>query len=290
MRWIKTDDYSHYEQDGHTFFWQGDEIMVARPDGETDYIPLNRPIAPYASYAVIKYLKPPKKGVCHKCKKEFVYTGQCPYYCPECEEIKNRPKPEKPTYFCSTCGIELKRKSQFCASCRKDYLRKYNTEYVRKQRGSVVFENCIVCGKPLERAGQKYCTTKCGGLARKGPTYKKTCSVCGNEFETHRHNQHICGGKDGPCFKKHHNVLMTTWQNKKEEKTYTHCSDCGKPLTEKYFQYCDDCKYGPHMRKCVICGEEFEKIKDALTCGKECQKEYRRIWENERYWRRKNGM
>lgn len=62
---------------------------------------------------------------------------------------------------------------------------------------------CGNCGSDLDRAGKKYCTTRCGEIARgqrlPGPLSLRTCALpeCDERFQPKRHMQQCCCERHG---------------------------------------------------------------------------------------------
>lgn len=118
--------------------------------------------------------------------------------------------------------------------------------------------SCVICGKKFEAKGSQ---TTC-----QGPHYK-TCAVCGTPF-VYKH----LSDKRKTCSRKCWSQLR---KNNLAKVEHT-CEYCGKKFfsTGNKVRFCE----GPHFRKCVICGKEFEidLHKDttmkslAKTCSPEC--------------------
>lgn len=129
---------------------------------------------------------------------------------------------------------------------------------------------------------------------------KKICKICGKEFETnsnrticydkHYRKCEICGDMfelkwpytQKTCDKSECRAAHTRNVSNSKQRT---CALCGKPFYPRSprQKYCD----GPHLKKCVICGKEFEYNKDTVdkqTCGsKSCVQALREQTCSERF-------
>ena len=109
---------------------------------------------------------------------------------------------------------------------------------------------CRVCGKEFETSSNR---TVCYN------THYRQCEICGDTFELKwPYTQKTC---DKAVCRAAHTRNVS---NSKEHI----CELCGKPFYPRSprQKYCD----GPHLKKCVICGKEFEYTKDTVdkkTCG-----------------------
>lgn len=128
-----------------------------------------------------------------------------------------------------------------------------------KARVEPVLRRCVICGKEFQPYGNQ---TTCSG-----PHYK-VCKVCGKQFEFH----HLADKRE-TCSRECWTQLRKISISNKE----LTCLYCGKKFrsTSSTAKYCP----GPHYKKCVICGKDFEidlssglKIEDTpKTCSPECK-------------------
>lgn len=115
---------------------------------------------------------------------------------------------------------------------------------------------CKICGKIFERVGN--------GVYCEGPHYRP-CPVCGEPVAYHRPGDpYVCCSKE--CSK--------TLSDRSKMKSYTKiCKECGKEFHPKQAnqKFCS----GPHVSKCVICGNEFEytcrPTEKPKTCSSRCR-------------------
>ena len=82
---------------------------------------------------------------------------------------------------CSAPGCDRRVRSAKSGLCE--------AHYYRLRRGSSaglapLAKDCANCGKPLVRNQSKYCSHKCGTRLERGTPNRRSCSVCGSEFET----------------------------------------------------------------------------------------------------------
>ena len=121
---------------------------------------------------------------------------------------------------------------------------------MKKDPNKWVTLNCGVCGEEfeqykstVERYNIRYCSQKCGGIARgKKKELIKNCKACGNEFKYSRSaNTDFCSRK-----------CKSDWRRSGGE--YKNCKNCSK---EYYVQKC-------------------QKDKDGGCCSNKCSGEYRK--------------
>lgn len=117
-----------------------------------------------------------------------------------------------------------------------------------------MLKHCKICGKEFEtKKNRTICYDK----------HTRICEICGKEFELHwPYTQKTCSSN--MCRAQH---IRNVSNSKKKV-----CELCGKEFAPKSprQKYCE----GPHIRRCIVCGTEFEYSKESKnkkTCGsKEC--------------------
>jgi hypothetical protein len=186
-----------------------------------------------------------KTKICKTCKREFIPKSSAQKYCGEMK-----------TKICKVCGKE------FTAICQKES----NEPQVcsRKCAGalaSVEERVCQICGsrfKPTS-ARQKYCRKP----------IQVFCKICNHPFYTY------CGELEpkSTCGNKSCRDIFAHQQSQKAYQAETRiCKWCGKefhPVNNTQI-YCTR----RHIRKCEVCGKEFEidltKQDKPKTCSAEC--------------------
>lgn len=164
-----------------------------------------------------------------------------------------------------------------------------------------VTRTCVVCGKPFESKCTQYPLTTCEDPKCKYATMhghinlfleERKCKGCGETFKPKRATQVFCGqvkhkscpicGKDieyvcngqsnQTCSPECQAQLIVKKRTESALALTRVCKWCGKEFHPKDHReiYCE----GPHYKKCVICGKEFEidPVVDpnVMTCSKEC--------------------
>ena len=189
--------------------------------------------------------------VCLICGQTYTPTSGRQKYC-------NKPITKK----CIVCGKEYIGKcalneSQTCGDPKCAEAAKNGVS------NSLGPRKCKGCGEMFmpRNSRQTYC---------KQPKIKK-CPVCGKEMH------YICeSGAKQTCNIHCQAQYIKEKRNASAQLTTKKCKWCGKEFHPKEIRevYCE----GPHYKKCVICGKDFEidvrGYQDTNTCSKECLGKY----------------
>jgi hypothetical protein len=179
-------------------------------------------------------------------------------------------------YICKACGKEfISKSSQPRSFCSEECRRK--PESHPRWKGGLQTYKCVYCGKEFQRSpasmkGKElfYCSRVCKGKYRsenmigenacnwRGGNYKRTCIVCGKEFEVRRYVYHQ--GKNGIC-------CSNECRYKRKRMTM---SGDGNPMYvdgQSHFPYCE--KFNVEFKRrvrdffnntCVLCGTTSDDI------------------------------
>ena len=169
------------------------------------------------------------------------------------------------------------------------------------------------CGKIFEvpTGKEAYLCRDCATEARRNSVLReRTCKICGKSFMGYPRS-FFCP----ECSEKRKKQQQREWKRKKPARPLGSkdiCISCGKEyiVNSGRQRYCPECakikvkeNIRVHKREyreknikdyqeakratrgkryvCPICGKEFEKHTARVTCSQECEKEYRRIKQNE---------
>lgn len=173
---------------------------------------------------------------------------------------------------------------------------------------------CKKCGKTFETEtgrSDRYLCDDCYIQAKKDSVYReRVCQICGSHFMGYPRSM-FCPD----CSRERKRVQKKRYNNQKSARPLGSkdcCEICGKEYVVKsgLQKYCPDCaetrvkeNIRAHKRVymaensekskkikaetrgkryiCPICGKEFEKHTSTATCSIECEKELRRIKQNE---------
>lgn len=190
----------------------------------------------------------PKEKTCPACGKTFTFTHGCQIFCSKkCNESfyyrthrkKSLPTPKK----CLHCGKSFtptKKSQKYCSvRCR------HQNELLRK-KDSKPKKTCEICGKPIYKRNQKYCSD-CTPYKKRDPM-KKTCPVCGNIFVTTRKKAKYCSQT---CSDAAHSAQDRERYVASKPEVEQTCQNCGKEFiaTSTRQVFCSR-----------SCKEEYEKL------------------------------
>lgn len=172
----------------------------------------------------------------------------------------NGKKTRKVLLRCSDCGRELERQSgvdfdHIKCKCKCEYLKPKKEKYHFIEWEGVQYTQTDFCKlrDVKESTFQSRLNRGMSVEEASAKTLKKICPVCEKEFDG-KHSRKYCSKT---CARRagHHRGTS------------------------------GDGKYKPlEVKTCVICGEQFESIRDdAKTCSRECRLERDRITRNSRY-------
>lgn len=131
---------------------------------------------------------------------------------------------------------------------------------------------CEICGLPLKRNAQRFCSRKCYGLANRTHA-ERNCFYCGKKFYSRRErNNHFCSPT---CFHEHRKIKRLKVQ----------CQTCDKSFfvspSKINAKFCSrKCQNQGFIKKiirtCAVCGNLFETWPSMLKkgwgkfCSREC--------------------
>lgn len=154
---------------------------------------------------------------------------------------------------------DVKAKISASARDRESYLEEKSARLADKRRNhSPIIRKCAICGLEFEASGSQSICKR---------SHYRTCVICGKKFECN-----LTSSSTQTCSRACQAQLRKTTVTS----TQRICEYCGKPFysASSTAKYCE----GPHYKKCVICGAEFEITSDVLgskyapsTCSEACK-------------------
>jgi hypothetical protein len=128
-----------------------------------------------------------------------------------------------------------------CSSCKRELPATFEYFHSNKKDGKKILYS--IC-KDCKRGKYKQCEPML-----------KNCSFCGKPFQALRSTKNYCSRKCNTYANRNINFDSYKPRSSKKRKK---CPICNKEVVSSKRKYCDECKKIKLIKKCVICGEQFQ--------------------------------